>query len=60
MKYVALGDNDLEEALAGATQAASFYRAVQPHSDASLLQHLAPGLRLCLAAEVAVGMLCSG
>jgi hypothetical protein len=29
-------------------------------SDASLLQHVAPGLRLCLAAEVAVGMLCSG
>jgi hypothetical protein len=29
-------------------------------ADASLLQHLAPGLRLCLAAEVAVGMLCEG
>jgi hypothetical protein len=28
--------------------------------DASLLAHLAPGLRLCLAAEVAVGMLCPG
>jgi hypothetical protein len=29
-------------------------------NDMSLLQHLAPGLRLCLAAEVAVGMLCAG
>jgi hypothetical protein len=29
-------------------------------SDTPLLLHLAPGLRLCLAAEVAVGMLCTG
>jgi hypothetical protein len=28
--------------------------------ELSVLQLLAPGLRLCLAAEVAVGMLCSG
>jgi hypothetical protein len=32
----------------------------QKDTDASLLQQLAPGLRLCLAAEVAVGMLCDG
>ncbi|WIA19944.1 hypothetical protein OEZ85_005828 [Tetradesmus obliquus] len=29
-------------------------------SDKELLAHVAPGLRLCLAAEVAVGMLCVG
>jgi hypothetical protein len=39
---------------------AKVYALHEQGKDASLLQHLAPGLRLCLAAEVAVGMLCSG
>jgi hypothetical protein len=38
----------------------TLYRLHQNQKDASLLQHLAPGLRLCLAAEVAVGLLCQG
>jgi hypothetical protein len=37
-----------------------YYRFLQSDKNASLLQQLAPGLRLCLAAEVAVGMLCQG
>jgi hypothetical protein len=36
------------------------YALLELQKDASLLQHLAPGLRLCLAAEVAAGMLCPG
>jgi hypothetical protein len=58
--FVELSKNDLEEALSGSESAVAFYRMMQGHRDASLLAHLAPGLRLCLAAEVAVGMLCPG
>ncbi|WIA40229.1 hypothetical protein OEZ86_013611 [Tetradesmus obliquus] len=36
------------------------YTLNHQQKDASLLAHVAPGLRLCLAAEVAVGMLCAG
>ncbi|WIA19934.1 hypothetical protein OEZ85_005822 [Tetradesmus obliquus] len=36
------------------------YALNHQQKDASLLAHVTPGLRLCLAAEVAVGMLCAG
>jgi hypothetical protein len=35
-------------------------RKLLQDAETPLLLHLAPGLRLCLAAEVAVGMLCPG
>jgi hypothetical protein len=53
-------EDKLEKALTGLEEPAVFYRVMQTRKDASLLQHLAPGLRLCLAAEVAVGILCAG
>jgi hypothetical protein len=36
------------------------YKAKHEELDCALLEHLTPGLRLVLAAEVAVGMLCPG
>jgi hypothetical protein len=40
--------------------AESRLRKLLQDDESPLLLHLAPGLRLCLAAEVAVGMLCAG
>jgi hypothetical protein len=55
-------DDDEEEAddMLRGVDPAKRYALHEQQKDASLLQHLAPGLRLCLAAEVAVGMLCAG
>jgi hypothetical protein len=52
--------DDEETELFSADVKRKIQEAWSSDSEASLLEHLAPGLRLCLAAEVAVGMLCPG
>jgi hypothetical protein len=42
------------------TPAVAALRKLLVNPDSPLLLHLSPALRLCLAAEVAVGMLCPG
>jgi hypothetical protein len=53
-------DSDDDTGIASGIAPEKLYIINQEHKNASLLSQLAPGLRLCLAAEVAVGMLCAG